>query len=70
MICLWDYPLSSVTPSMVSKKWDKDNEWVLLHSCKVLQDVSYWGATLKYFHMLLGFKTTTYADENLPDNVL
>lgn len=71
VICLWDYPFYGVvTPLEVSEKWDKDKEWVLLHSCKVLQDVSYWGAALKYTHMLLGFKTTTYADEDLPDNVL
>jgi len=71
VICLWDYPFYGVvTPLEVSEKWDKDNEWVLLHSCKVLKDVSYWGDALKYSHMLLGFKTTTYADEDLPDNVL
>ncbi len=42
-LALWDWsPCSgglTVHPSDVTKKWDKDNEWVFLHSCNVLSDV-------------------------------
>ena len=70
-LALWDWsPCSggtTVHPSDVSKKWDFNNEWVLLHSCNVLSDVSSWGNALKYSHIIMGFSTTTYADTNLID---
>ncbi len=68
-LALWDWsPCSgglTVHPSDVTKKWDKDNEWVFLHSCNVLSDVQAWGSALKYSHMIMGFSTTTYTSTDL-----
>ena len=51
------------------KNWELNNEWVMLHSCKVLEedDIGRWGGALVYSHMILGFATITYADPALPD---
>lgn len=42
----------------VADKWDQDNEWVLLHSCKILRDSDDWAEALKYSHGIMGFSTT------------
>ena len=51
----------------VNDKWDKNNEWVLLHSCYILSDHSSWGGALKYSHAILGFETSSETSTDLPD---
>jgi hypothetical protein len=69
-IALSDYspwnPWATVDSGDVWGKWDLNNEWVVFQSCYVLGD-PFWGAALKYSHMLLGFQTISYADSNLPE---
>lgn len=48
---------------------DKDNEWVALTSCNVLDNsrMSEWAQCFNGSHLILGFKTTAYAHNNFRD---
>lgn len=70
-LALWNwspcYGGLTVSSSDVNKKWDLDNEWVFLHSCHVLSDVSGWDNALKYSHIIMGFSTVSYTSTELID---
>ena len=51
----------------VEYKWDQDNEWVLLHSCNILDDSSDWAKALDSSHGIMGFATTSYTSTTLVD---
>jgi hypothetical protein len=51
----------------VEYKWDKDNEWVFLHSCHILDDSSDWAKALDSSHGIMGFSTTSYVSTDLID---
>ncbi|AKB37684.1 hypothetical protein MSSAC_3094 [Methanosarcina siciliae C2J] len=71
-ICLYNWVSYSSTgdvqASEVEKKWDQDNEWVLIASCKVLKDHSEWAKALKYSHGILGFSTEVPVSTALVDS--
>jgi len=48
---------------------DKDNEWVALTSCNVLDNskMGEWAQCMNGNHLILGFKTTAYAHNNFRD---
>lgn len=55
------YNYNDVRADDVYKKWDNNNEWVLLHSCHILSDYMSWSGALKYSHGILGYTTTVPA---------
>ena len=56
----------------VADKWDEDNEWVLLHSCRILEDHDDWEHALKHSHAVMGFESSSwvYPDAKLVNNFL
>lgn len=59
------YNYNDVRAQDVYKKWDNNNEWVMLHSCYVLDDYDDWADALKYSHGIMGFKTKSYTSTEL-----
>lgn len=70
-ICLYNWASYSSTgdvqASEVNKKWDQNNEWVMIASCEVLHDVNEWAKALKYGHGILGFSSTVPTSTALLD---
>jgi hypothetical protein len=64
----WNY--ADVRAQDVEYKWDEDNEWVLLHSCRILADHDDWEHALKHSHALMGFESGSYSDATLVNNFL
>ncbi|AKB51927.1 hypothetical protein MSBRW_2674 [Methanosarcina barkeri str. Wiesmoor] len=61
------YNYNDVRAQDVYKKWDNNNEWVLLHSCHILDDYNDWAGALEYSHGILGFTTEAFTNEELVD---
>ncbi len=59
-------PWATVDSNDVRKKWDLENEWVVIQSCYVLGDPA-WRDSLKYSHMIMGFSIVTYANSSFPE---
>jgi len=59
----WNY--ADVRAQDVEYKWDEDTEWVVIHSCVVLDDHDDWEHALKYSHAAMGFETDVYMHEAL-----
>lgn len=55
------YDYNDVRAQDVYKKWDNNNEWVLLHSCHILDDYNDWAGALKSSHGILGYRTSVLA---------
>lgn len=54
-------------PSDARNAWgDKDLEWIGSRACKMLNDASrwYWARTMNGVHLICGFKTSSYEDNN------
>ena len=45
-----------VHPLQVQKKWGKNNKWVMLAACEILDDPT-WGGALNTSHGIFGYKT-------------
>lgn len=58
---------NDVTASDVKDKWDQDNEWVMFHSCYVLDDRLDWSKALDSSHGIMGFSTATRTSTTLID---
>ncbi|MFA4877117.1 MAG: PKD domain-containing protein [Methanoregula sp.] len=48
-----------VSPLDVNNKWGKNNKWVFLYSCKVLENLQ-WGQSLDTSHGIFGFQSTVH----------
>jgi hypothetical protein len=55
--------------SDVERKWGKNNKWVFLYSCDVLDDLS-WANALDTTHGIFGFTTVVPADIDVPASFL
>ena len=53
-----------LTPQEIAGKWNKNNKWVVLSSCQVLQD-DRWNNALGTTHGIFGFSTDSIADPSL-----
>ncbi|AGB01472.1 DUF6345 domain-containing protein [Methanoregula formicica] len=53
-----------LTPQEIAGKWNKNNKWVVLSSCQVLQD-DRWNGALGTTHGIFGFSTDSIADPSL-----
>ena len=72
-VCLhdwWPWNNAAVRASDAADKWDEDNEWVLLQSCRILADHDDWKHALKHSHALMGFESGSYSDAALVNNFL
>ena len=72
-LCLHDWEPwndAEVMAQDVADKWDEDNEWVLLHSCRILEDHNDWEHALTYSHALMGFESHSYSDATLINNFM
>ena len=50
-----------VLPLEVQNKWGKNNKWVMIDACEVLDDLT-WGGALNTSHGIFGYKTEVGAD--------
>jgi len=74
-VCLhdwWPWNNADVRASDVADKWDEDSEWVLLHSCHILEDHDDWEHALKHSHAVMGFESGSFvnSDATLVNNFL
>jgi len=75
-VCLHDWlpgwNCADVRAQDVEYKWDEDNEWVLLHSCHILEDHDDWEHALKHSHAVMGFESDSLvnSDATLVNNFL
>jgi hypothetical protein len=53
-----------LTPQEIAGKWNKNNKWVVLSSCQVMQD-DRWNNALGTTHGIFGFSTDSIADPSL-----
>ncbi|MEA1863758.1 MAG: DUF6345 domain-containing protein [Euryarchaeota archaeon] len=59
--------LHDIRAQDVAWKWDQNNEWVLLDSCKILKDHGDWACALERTHAILGYTTVSPVSTELVD---